>query len=169
MSVTMYKASVPVFKQLLESLDAILTKAVNHTAETKMDPRALLDASLHPDMYNFTRQIQIAADFAKGVCARLAGIEVPAYEDNESSFEELHSRLAKTIAFISSIDPTKIVGSEEREIITRPGTHKERKFTGENYLLHYGLPQFFFHVTTAYDILRHKGVDVGKRDYMGNY
>lgn len=169
MSITMYTASVPVFKQLLESLDGILTKAVHHTAETQMDSHTLLQASLHPDMYNFTRQIQIAADFAKGVCARLAGMEVPAFDDTESSFEELHARLAKTIAFITSIDPDTIVGSENREIITRPGTPKERKFNGQNYLFHYGLPQFFFHVTTAYDILRHKGVDIGKRDYMGNY
>lgn len=169
MSITMYKASVPVFKQLLESLDAILNKAETHVAETKMDPVTLLHASLRPDMYNFIRQIQIAADFAKGVCARLAGLDVPAYEDNESSFAELHARIKKTIAFITDIDPAKIDGSEQREIITRPGTPKERKFKGEDYLLHYGLPQFFFHITTAYGILRHKGVDIGKKDYMGNY
>jgi hypothetical protein len=169
MTISMYSASVPIFQQLLNSLDAILTKAEAYTITRKVDPDTFLQASLFPDMFPFIRQVQIATDFAKGVTARLAEIEVPSYEDNESSFQELKARIAKTLAFISSIKPNQIEGSEEREIITRPGTPKEKKFTGQSYLLHYGLPQFFFHVTTAYDILRSKGIDIGKRDYMGTY
>ena len=167
MSISMYNASVPVFKQLLDSLSKILQLADSHTSDHNMEPQDLLQASLFADMLNFSRQIQIATDFAKGVSARLAGVEVPAYEDNETSFAELQARIAKTLDFINSIAPQMIDGSEEREIITRPGTPKEKKFNGQSYLLHYGLPQFFFHVTTAYDILRHKGVAIGKRDYMG--
>lgn len=169
MSISMYNASVPMFKQMLNSLSAILTKTDTYVKENEMDANIVLQASLFPDMFNFIRQIQIATEFAKGVTARLAGIEVPVYEDNELSFDELQSRIAKTILFISNVDPAKIEGSETREIITRPGTPKEKRFTGQNYLLHYGLPQFFFHVTTAYDILRHKGIAVGKMDYMGSY
>ena len=167
MTISMYNASVPVFKQLLSALSVILSKAEGHVISNKMDPDLLLQASLFPDMFNFIRQVQIAADFAKGVTARLAGVEVPVYEDSEVSFQELQTRIAKTLLFISSITPKQIDGSEDREIVTRAGTPKEKKFTGQNYLLHYGLPQFFFHVTTAYAILRNKGVDVGKRDYMG--
>lgn len=169
MTISMYNASVPVFKQLLDSLNDILAKANEHVMEHKIDPNTLLQASLFPDMFNLTRQVQIATEFAKGVTARLAGIEVPVYEDNEMSFEELQARIAKTLHFITSVEPTKIEGSEEREIITRQGTPKEKRFTGLSYLLHYGVPQFFFHVTTAYDILRHNGIAIGKRDYMGNF
>lgn len=157
------------FKQLLESLNDILTKANEHVMEHKADANTLLQASLFPDMFNLTRQVQIATEFAKGVTARLAGIEVPVYEDTEMSFEELQARIAKTLRFITSVEPAKIEGSEDREIITRQGTPKEKKFTGLSYLLHYGIPQFFFHVTTAYDILRHNGIEIGKRDYMGNF
>lgn len=166
-TLSMYNASVPIFKQLLTALDAILDKAQLHVEAHSMTTDTLLQASLYPDMFNFTRQVQIAADFAKGVCARLAGLEVPAYEDNETSFPELKARIEKTLLFIESIKPEQINGSEALEIITRPGTPKEKKFNGQSYLLHYGLPQFFFHMTTAYDILRNKGVEIGKRDYMG--
>ena len=169
MTISMYNASVPIFKQLLGALSAILNKAETHVISNKMNPDILLQASLSPDMFNFIRQVQIAADFAKGVTARLAGLEVPVYEDNEVSFQELQARIAKTLLFISSINPKQIDGSEEREIVTRPGTPKEKKFTGQDYLLHYGLPQFFFHVTTAYAILRNKGIEIGKRDYMGSF
>lgn len=167
MAISMYNASVPVFKQLLDSLNAILIKTNTHILENKIDPDTLLQARLFPDMFNLIRQVQIATDFAKGVTARLAGIEVPVFEDNETSFDELQSRITKTIRFISSVAPEKIEGSEEREIITREGTPKEKKFTGQSYLLHYGIPQFFFHATTAYDILRANGIEIGKRDYMG--
>ena len=167
MTISMYNASVPVFKQLLNSLNVILEKAQAHVVEHKLDPASLLQARLYEDMFNLTRQVQIATDFAKGVCARLAGIDVPVYEDKEDNFNELRARIDKTVFFITSIDVTKIEGSEGREIITQAGTPKEKKFTGQPYLLHYGLPQFFFHVTTAYDILRNQGVGIGKRDYMG--
>lgn len=169
MSISMYNASVPIFKQMLNSLSAILVKAETHAKENGMSPDALLQASLFADMFNLIRQVQIATEFAKGVTARLAGMDVPVYEDNELSFKELQARIAKTIQFISEVAPEKIEESEHREIITRPGTPKERRFTGQDYLLHYGLPQFFFHVTTAYDILRNKGVVIGKMDYMGSY
>ncbi|MDR3442055.1 MAG: DUF1993 domain-containing protein [Legionella sp.] len=168
-SISMYNASVPVFKQLLTALNAILDKAQTHCINNAIAPDSLLKASLYPDMFDFTRQVQIAADFAKGVSARLAGIEVPAYEDTETSFNELQARIEKTLLFISSITPEDINGSEDKEIVTRPGTPKEKRFNGQSYLLSYGLPQFFFHVTTAYDILRNQGVEVGKRDYMGAF
>ena len=169
MTISMYNASVPLFTQLLDALNTILDKAELHAQNKQIDPNTLLQASLFPDMFNFTRQVQIATDFAKGVAARLAGVEVPVYEDNEVTFNALQARIKKTVQFISSIAPTKIEGSEEREIITRPGTPKEKKFTGQAYLLSYGIPQFFFHLTTAYAILRSKGIDIGKRDYMGSF
>ena len=168
MTISMYSASVPVFKQLLSALSDILVKAAS-AGNNDMNHETLLDARLFPDMFDFTRQVQIAADFAKGVTARLAGQEVPVYEDNETTFEELQTRIAKTLQFISSIPADKIDGSETREIITRPGTPKEKKFNGQSYLLNYGLPQFFFHITTAYAILRNNGIEIGKRDYMGAF
>jgi len=169
MSSAMYVTSVPVFKQMLNSLNDILSKAETHTTEKKIEASALLQARLFPDMLPFTRQIQIAADFARGVSARLAGAEVPAYEDKEQTFEDLRALLIKTIAFIDDLAPSRFDGSETREIVLRPGTPKEKKLSGQAYLTNYGLPQFFFHVTTAYAILRHNGLDIGKRDYMGQY
>ncbi|MER0202275.1 MAG: DUF1993 domain-containing protein [Nitrosomonas sp.] len=165
----MYKTSVPVFKQLLTSLSAILTKAETYAAEKKFEPAVLLNARLYPDMFPLIRQVQVAADFAKSVSARLAGVEVPAYEDNEQTFADLQARIAKTLAFIESLTPTQFEGSETRDIVLRPGTLKEKKMIGHNYLINYGLPQFFFHVTTAYAILRHNGLDVGKGDFMGSF
>ena len=166
-TISMYNASVPIFSQLLSALNAILDKAQAHMEAHKISADSLLHASLYPDMYNFIRQVQIATDFAKGVTARLAGVDVPAYADTETSFPELKSRIEKTLLFIASIKPEQINGSEENEIVTRPGTPKEKKFNGQSYLLHYGLPQFFFHVSTAYGILRNQGIAIGKRDYMG--
>ena len=166
-AISMYDASVPIFKQLLAALRVILDKAEAHIEKNALSPDSLLQASLYPDMYPFIRQIQIATDFAKGVTARLAGVDVPAYEDNETTFPQLKARIEKTLQFISSIPSEQMNGSETKEIITRPGTPKEKKFNGESYLLHYGIPQFFFHVSTAYGILRSKGVEIGKRDYMG--
>jgi hypothetical protein len=120
-------------------------------------------------MLALVRQVQIAVDFAKGVSARLAGIDVPVYDDKERTFAELRALVAKTIGFIDSIKPTQVDGNEGREIVLRPGTPKEKRLNGQAYLLSYGLPQFFFHITTAYGILRHNGVELGKRDYMGEY
>jgi uncharacterized protein len=169
MTISMYAASVPVFKQMLTSLSDILSKAEAHATAKNIDPNALLQARLYPDMFALTHQIQIASDFAKGVSARLAGVEVPAHEDNEQSLADLRARIAKTLTFIGGITPAQVDGSEQREIVLRPGTPKEKKLTGQAYLLHYGLPQFFFHVTTAYAILRHNGVEVGKMDFIGAY
>lgn len=164
----LYSASVPVLKQALGALDAILVKTEQHIAEKKIEPDALLQARLFPDMFPFVRQVQIACDFGKSVPARLASVDVPSYEDNERSFAELRARIAKTLAFASSIDAAKFAGSEGREVVLRPGTPRERHFAGgESYLLSYGIPQFFFHVTTAYALLRHNGVPIGKKDYMG--
>ncbi|MEC5160467.1 MULTISPECIES: DUF1993 domain-containing protein [unclassified Janthinobacterium] len=168
MTLSIYSASIPVFKQILASLSAILDKADNHAAEKKIDPSALLSFRLYPDMLPFVRQVQIATDFAKGCGARLAGAAVPAYEDSEQSFAELKARIAKTIAFLDALAQADIDGSEERSITTGSG-EKTKHFTGQSYLFHYALPHFFFHATTAYDILRHNGIEVGKKDFIGSY
>ncbi len=169
MNQPMYATSVPVFKQMLNALQTILNKAEEHAAAKKIDANVFLQARLFPDMFPLIRQVQIAADFAKGVSARLAGVIVPEYEDSEIGFADLRERLTKTLTFIESLAPAQFDQSAVREIILRPGTPKERKMLGQAYLLSYGLPQFFFHVTTSYDILRHHGVELGKRDYMGEY
>ncbi|HEX5121974.1 MAG TPA: DUF1993 domain-containing protein [Rhodanobacteraceae bacterium] len=164
----LYTGSVPVYKKMLAAFDAILTKTEKHIAERKIEPGAFLDARLFPDMFTFVRQVQIACDFAKSVPARLADVEVPSYEDNEKTFEDLHARIAKTLKFIDGIDAAKFAGSEGRSVVLRPGTPRERKFDGGvDYLYSYGIPQFFFHVTTAYALLRHNGVELGKKDFMG--
>ena len=164
----LYTGSVPVFKKMLAALDAILTKTEQHAADRKIEPAAYLDARLFPDMFTFVRQVQIACDFAKSVPARLADVEVPSYEDNEKTFADLHARIAKTLKFVDGIDAAKFAGSEGRSVVLRPGTPRERKFDGGvTYLYSYGIPQFFFHATTAYALLRHNGVELGKKDYMG--
>ena len=169
MTLSMHAASVPVFKQMLASLADVLSKAEAHAADRKIDPNALLQARLFPDMFPLVRQVQIACDFAKSVPARLAGADVPAYEDTEQTFAELQARIARTLDFIGGLDAAAFDGSEQREIVLRPGTPKERRIGGQAYLLNYGLPQFFFHVTTTYALLRHNGVEVGKKDFMGAY
>jgi hypothetical protein len=168
MALTMYAASVPVFKQILTSLAAILEKAEAHATAKKIDPNALLQARLFPDMFPLVRQVQLATDFAKGAGARLAGQEVPKYEDSEQTFGELQARIAKTVAFLDTLRASDFEGAEERQIvITNPsGT---REFKGQPYLVHYALAHFFFHATTAYDLLRHNGVDVGKKDFIGSF
>jgi hypothetical protein len=168
MTISMYAASIPALKQGLNALDAILVKAETHAAEKKIDPNALLQARLFPDMFPFTRQVQLASDFAKGIAARLAGIENPSYADTEQTFAELHARIARTLAFVGSVAAAQIDGSEEREIVIMPGTPREQKFNGQTYLLHYALPQFYFHLTTAYALLRHNGIEIGKRDFIGS-
>ena len=165
----MYQASVPVFKQMLGALSAVLAKAEAHATARNMDPQALLQARLHPDMFALLRQVQVACDFAKSVSARIAGVEVPGFEDKEENFADLQSRIAKTLAFVSGLSASQIDGSEARQIVTQAGTPKEKIFSGQSYLLNYGLPHFFFHTTTAYSILRHNGVEVGKKDYIGTY
>ncbi|MEI6335743.1 MAG: DUF1993 domain-containing protein [Methylococcaceae bacterium] len=165
----MYTTSVPVFKQLLSSLSAILIKAEAFASEKKFEPKVLLDARLFPDMFPLLRQVQIATDFAVSVTARLAGVEVPVNDNNEQTFAELQERIGQALSFIESLTPAQFEGSETREIVLRPGTPKEKKLLGHTYLSSYGLPQFFFHVTTAYAILRHNGLEVGKGDFMGAY
>lgn len=169
MTSSMYVNSVPLFKQLLTALRAILAKANAHVVEKSIDPQALLQARLFPDMFPMIKQVQIAADFARGITARLADVEVPVYEATETSFADLDALLARTLEFLESVKPSQFDGSEMREIILRPGTPKERKLVGQRYLANYGLPQFSFHVTTAYALLRHNGLAIGKRDFMGEY
>lgn len=169
MSDAMYASSIPVFKQMLGGLAGILVKAETHVLEKNIEPTALMQARLFPDMFPLLRQVQIACDFARGVSARLAGAEVPKYADQEQTFAELGELIERTLEFIGDLDPAQFEAAAGREIVTRPGTPKERRFNGQSYLLHYGLPQFFFHVTTAYALLRHNGLEIGKRDYMGQY
>jgi hypothetical protein len=169
MTSPMYINSVPVFKQLLVALKAILAQADAHAAANSIEPEAFLQARLYPNMFPLVKQVQIAADFARGVSARLAGVDVPVYEGKEKSFADLDALLAQSLQFIESVDAAKFAGSETKEIVLRPGTPKERKLSGQAYLSHYGLPQFLFHVTTAYALLRHNGLPIGKRDFMGAY
>lgn len=168
MTFSMYDASVPVFKQILTSLSAILEKAEAHATEKKIEPAALLQARLYPDMFPLTRQVQVACDFAKGCSARLAGEDVPRYEDSEQSFAELRQRIATTLAFIDSLPQDGIEASAQRDISTSSGANA-KQFKGQVYLVHYALPHFYFHATTAYAILRHNGVEVGKKDFIGSF
>lgn len=169
MSSMIYQTSVPVFKQMLGALSDVLSKAEAHASARNIEPAALLQARLFPDMFGLVRQVQIGCDFAKGVCARLAGVDVPAVADTEQSFADLQARIQSTLAFIEGLAVDSFADGASRDIVTRPGTPKERHFTGQDYLLHYGLPQFFFHINAAYAILRHNGVELGKKDYMGTY
>ena len=165
----MYAHSVPVFKQLLTALKSILAQASEHAAAKSIEPDALLQARLAPDMFPLLKQVQIAADFSRGVTARLAGVDVPVFAGDEKTFADLDGLLAQTLAFLDSVDAAQFAGKEGAEIVLRPGTPTEKKLSGQVYLASYGLPQFFFHVTTAYDILRHNGLPIGKRDFMGTY
>ncbi len=169
MTTSLYDTAVPVFKQMLGGLAGVLSLAQTHAEARGIEPAALLQARLAPDMFPMLRQVRVACDFAKSVSARLAGAEVPAFEDNETSFADLQARIAKTLDFINSLAPAQFEGSVSREVVTQAGTPKEKRFSGTSYLLNYGLPHFFFHVTTAYAILRHNGVPVGKKDYIGSY
>jgi hypothetical protein len=162
----MYSLSIPVFRRSLTNLSAILDKAAAHAQAHKIDPSVLLQARLYPDMFTFTRQVQLASDFAKGAAARLAGDVPPKYDDVEVSFAELKERIARTLAFLDGFKPDRIDGSEQREIELK-GADRTRRFTGLDFLAHFALPNFLFHVTTAYDILRHNGVQIGKSDFLG--
>jgi len=164
-----YTASLPVFKQMLGGLKSVLSKAEAHAVDKKIDPNALLQARLYPDMFPLLRQVQVASDFAKSVSARLAGVEVPKLADDEQSFADLQTRLDTVLAFIDSLDVALFDDAATREIVTQAGTPKEKRFTGPSYVFNYGLPHFFFHTPTAYAILRHNGVEVGKKDYIGSY
>ena len=166
MAISMYQASVPVFTRLLTNLKAILQKAAAHAQAKKIDESALLQARLYPDMFTLVKQVQLASDFARGTGARLAGKEPPSFEDNEKSFAELVARVDRTLDYLRTLKGAEIDGSESREIV-RPVRGEPKRFTGINYLLQYALPNFFFHTTTAYAILRHNGIEIGKSDFIG--
>jgi len=162
----MYQASVPAFVQMLNNLSAILDKAEAHAKNRKVDPEVLLNYRLAADMFPFIRQVQVAADLSKVAAERLAGVEVPKPDDTEKTFADLKARLAKTVTFVQSFKPDDIDGSEDREINLTLGEHT-MSFKGQPYLVHFVMPNFYFHCTTAYDILRHCGVELGKRDFIG--
>jgi hypothetical protein len=166
MQASMYSLSVPVFVKTLGNLSAILAKGAAFAEQRKIDPAVLLAMRLAPDMFPLTSQVRLACDFAKGTTARLAGDEPPKYEDNETTIAELQARIEKTIAFVQSIDPARFEGAESRTV-TMTMRGEKVSFQGLSYLAHLALPNFFFHATTAYDILRHAGVDLGKRDFIG--
>lgn len=167
MSLSMYQASVPAIVHALGNLVEILKKGEAFAAAKKIDPSVLVNARLAPDMFPLSRQIQIATDVTKGGVARLAGAEIPSYADTESSFAELYERINKTVAFIKGFKPEQIDGSEDKTITLKVGG-QDMQFKGQQYLVHFVLPNLYFHVTTAYAILRHNGVDVGKKDYLGS-
>ena len=169
MTSPMYSHCVPVLKQMLTALKSILARADAHVAAKSIEPEALLRARLFPDMFPLIKQVQIAADFARGIAARLAGVEVPVFEGKEQSLADLDALLDQTLAFIDGLAAVQFEGSEVKEVVLRPGTAKEKRLSGQAYLSNYGLPQFFFHVTTTYALLRHNGLDIGKRDFMGSY
>jgi hypothetical protein len=162
----LHDACVPVFDATLDNLSVMLGRASAHCADRNIDPAALLQARLFPDMFPLTRQVQIACDAAKLGCARLAGVDAPKHADDETSFEALAARIASTRAFIASVPREKFEGSAERriEVPTRAQTYA---FDGQTFLLRWAMPNFYFHVVTAYDLLRHNGVEIGKRDYLG--
>jgi uncharacterized protein len=162
----MSSASSPVFKNMLGNLDHFLAKAAAHAAAKKFDPANLLAARLAPDMLPFTRQVLIACDASKFGVARLAGVDAPKFDDTESTIEQLRERIAKTIAFIDSVPAEKIDGTEEKEVTFPAGPAGNRTMKGEAYLKHWVIPNFFFHVTTAYALLRHNGVELGKAEYL---
>jgi uncharacterized protein len=166
MTISMYQASVPVMARMFGNLSTILTKAEEDATARKIEPSVFLNARLAPDMHSLTRQIQIASDAAKGGIARLAGVDVPSLPDTETSFAELQARIKKTVDFVKSVTPAQIDGSEDKKITLKfPG--QEVTFPGQVFLLNFTLPNFFFHVTMAYAILRHNGVALGKMDFLG--
>src|SRR5262245_6967209 len=166
MSLSMYQASVPAFVQVLMALAKVLEKAEAHAAARKIDPAVLLGCRLAPDMFPLSRQVQTVCDMAKGAAARLAGVEVPSWPDNETTFAGLRERIGKTVDFVRSFKPAQIDGSEGREVTLKLGGNPVT-FKGQSHLVHFVLPNFYFHATAAYAILRHNGVELGKRDFLG--
>lgn len=167
MTLSMYQASAPRFASMLKNLSAILAKAEAQAAARKFDPEVLLNARLYPDMLPLRAQVMIACDNAKGPVARLAGMTPPKHEDTETTFAELQARIAKTLDFIASVPASDIDGSEERTVTLKLGPRGDVSFAGMQYLCGFALPNFYFHVTTAYAILRHNGIEIGKADYIG--
>ena len=166
MTISMYQASVPALVWMLGNLSTILTKAVAYAQAKKIEPRVLLDARLAPDMLSFTRQVQIATDMAKNGSFRLAGIDPPKFEDDETTFAQLYARIDRAVALIRELKPEQIDGSETRAITLQMRTG-EMHFDGQTYLLDFVIPNLFFHCTTAYALLREAGVPIGKMDFMG--
>jgi hypothetical protein len=167
MTISMYQASAPRFANTLKNLSAILDKAQAHCDAKKIDPLVLTGARLYPDMFALARQVQVACDTAKGAMARLAAVEIPRHEDSEKTFEELKARIAKTVALIETFKPAQIDGTEDKDLVIKLGA-REVQWKGMQYLLGFALPNFYFHAATAYDILRHNGVELVKRDFIGN-
>jgi len=170
MNISMHNASVGVYLKILGNLNTMLEKTEKWTADRKIDPNAILLARLSPDMFTFTRQVQIATDMAKGTAGRLAGEEPPRFEDNETSFAELRARVTKTIAYLQSLKADAFAGSETRTITLKlgpPGNQREMKFEGLDYLQGFGTPNVYFHFSMVYALLRHNGLEIGKRDYTG--
>jgi hypothetical protein len=165
-STSMFKASAPIFVQFLTSLSAVLDKAATHAEAKKIDPAFLLNMRLYPDMFPLARQVRAATDHALTACGRLAGVEPPTFANTEASFPELKDRIGRSVDFIKGLKPAQIDGTEDKEIVIKFPSG-ERKFTGQTLLLNFCLPNFYFHATTAYNILRHCGIEVGKRDFMG--
>ncbi|MHB8534151.1 MAG: DUF1993 domain-containing protein [Sulfuricaulis sp.] len=168
MTISMYQASVPVFLRMLDNLVAILEKGAAHAEAKKIDPAVLVNARLYPDMFPFSRQIQIATDVAAGGAARLSGMEPPKTPDTEATFAELIARVRKTIEYIKTFKPAQIDGSESRQV-TLKVRDVMMTFDGQTFLLNRVLPNVYFHITTAYDILRHNGVELGKKDFLGKF
>ena len=166
MSISMYQASVPTFILSLKALSGVLDKGARHAEAKGIDPAVLLGSRLYPDMFPLTRQVQIASDNAKGPSARLAGMEPPKFDDNEASFADLQARITKTIDFLQTLKPAQIDGSEDRQIVLQMRAGP-LEFKGQAYLLHFAMPNFYFHCATVYAILRHNGVEVGKKDFLG--
>lgn len=166
MTISMYQASVPRLVNALNNLSHVLGKAQAHIEAKKLDPKTLLEFRLYPDMLNMTRQVQIASDTAKGLVARLAGLDNPVHEDNEQSIAELQARLAKTVTFMQSVSAAQIDGTEDKAIVIKRGD-KETHYKGMQFLLGHALPNVYFHSSMTYAILRHNGVEIGKRDYLG--
>ena len=166
MPISLYNASIPVLVKSLGNLEAILDKAIAHAAARKIDDAALVEARLFPDMFTFARQIRVATDMAKGAGARLAGVDIPKFEDNEKTLLELKARLRKAIDFLNTLTPAQIDGGEDKAITLTAGKNTFN-FKGLDYVQVWVLPNFYFHVTTAYNLLRHGGVEIGKMDFLG--
>jgi hypothetical protein len=162
---SLYHATIPVFRQMLGALSTIIDKAASHAEAKKIDPSVFTNGRLSPDMFPFTRQVLIATDFAKGASARLCGVEPPKYEDTETSFADLKARIGKTLDFIATLKPEQFDGAETRDV-TIQLRGEPTTFKGRAYLFHFAMPNFYFHTTTAYDILRHMGVEIGKPDFI---
>jgi len=168
MALNIYQASIPSFLQTLGALSGVLTKAAAHAEAKKIDPSVLIGARLAPDMHPLARQVQMVSDQAKGAAARLAGVDIPSFPDTEATFPELQQRIAKTVDFVKSLKPAQFDGAEDRDVaLTLAG--QKVNWKGSTYLFHFVYPNFYFHASTAYDILRHNGVEIGKRDFLGSF